>query len=312
MHNVGIDVSKDRLDVAWVPASDAGAHYPNTAEGGAELTRRLARQRPERIVVEATGGYERPLVTRLLEAGLPVVVVNPRQVRDFARATGQLAKTDAIDAAVLARFAEAVKPTVRPLPDEKALELQALVARHGQLMKLRTAESNRREKAVSTPVRQSIDDVLATLETQLNDLDRQIDQLIRDTPAWQAKADLLKSVPGIGDRSARMLIAHLPELGRASRQQIAKLVGVAPINRDSGRMRGRRTTFGGRTDVRAMLFMPTLSALRSNPRLRAFYQRLIAEGKPKMVAVVACMRKLLTMLNAILREKNPWRTPATT
>ena len=309
MDNVGIDVSKDRLDVAWQPAIRPGVSFPNTAEGRVALTRLLAGQHPERIVLEATGGYERAAVAACLEAGLPVIVINPRQARDFAKATGQLAKTDAIDAAVLAQFAEAVKPEVRPLPDAKALELQELVARQRQLVKLRTAESNRREKAASPRVRGSIDGVLAVLDAQLKDIDAQMDELIQATPAWQAKADLLKSVPGIGDRTARMLVANLPELGCASRQQIAKLVGVAPINRDSGKMRGRRTTFGGRAEVRAMLFMPTLSALRSNARLRVFYERLVAEGKPKMVAVVACMRKLLTMLNAILREQTPWKEP---
>jgi len=306
MENVGIDVSKDHLDVAWEPPVRPAKRYLNSSEGRNQLVALLIRQRPERVVLEATGGYERPVVGDLLNASLPVVVINPRQARDFAKATGQLAKTDALDAAVLARFAQAVKPEVRLLPDGKALELQELVARRRQLVKLHTAELNRKDKAVSSRVEGSIEAVLILLEAQMKDLDG----LIAGSAVWQAKADLLKSVPGIGDKSARMLVAQLPELGRCSRQQIAKLVGVAPINRDSGRMRGRRTTFGGRAEVRAMLFMPTLSAVRANPKLRVFYQRLVAEGKPRMVALIAAMRKLLTMLNAVIRDGRPWRCAA--
>lgn len=316
MNVVGIDVSKSHLDVACLPTpvdkpTPSAQRFNNDPAGREALTQQLASQRPERIVLEATGGYERAAVAAMITAGLPVCVVNPRQVRDFARATGKLAKTDAIDAAVLAHFAQAVRPQVRPLPDANALELKECVTRHRQLVKLRTAESNRREQAASPRVRDSIDAVLAALNHQLEDIETQMDELIRASDAWQAKADLLKSVPGIGDRTARMLIAHLPELGHASRQHIALLVGVAPINRDSGKMRGRRTTFGGRAHVRAKLYMPTIAALRCNPRLRAFYQRLVAEGKPPMVAVTATMHKLLTMLNAILREGQPWREPQT-
>lgn len=312
MNNVGIDVSKKHLDVAWQPATRPGQRFANDAQGQAELAALLARQHPERIVLEATGGYERAAVAALLQAQLPVVVINPRQARDFAKATGQLAKTDAIDAAILAQFAAKVAPEVRPLPDANALELQEMVARHRQLVKLHTAETNRREKAASARVRDSIDEVLATLRQQLKDIEEQMDELIQASPAWQAKADLLKSVPGIGDRTARMLVANLPELGHASRQQIAMLVGLAPINRDSGAMRGRRTTFGGRSQVRTMLYMPTIAALRCNPPLRAFYQRLVAQGKPKMIAIVATMRKLLTILNAMIREQKPWKEPKTT
>ena len=309
MNCVGIDVSKDTLDVAFEPAIRPPATYANTEQGRAELVALIGRQQPERVVLEATGGYERATVAALLQASLPAVVINPRQARDFAKATGQLAKTDALDAAVLALFGARVRPPVRALPDGQALALQELVARRRQLVKLHTAEVNRRDKAVAKPVRKSIDDVVALLEEQLKDLDGQMDELIRASEAWQARADLLKSVPGIGDQTARMLVAQLPELGRASRQQIARLVGVAPVNRDSGKMRGRRTTFGGRADVRAMLYMPTVAALRCNPRLKAFYRHLVNQGKPKMIALVACMRKLLTILNAVLREQKPWREP---
>ncbi|MEM6506795.1 MAG: IS110 family transposase [Planctomycetota bacterium] len=312
MNHVGIDVSKDHLDVAWEPATRPAERYANNASGRDALAALLTRQRPERVVLEATGGYERAAVAALLDAKLPVVVINPRQARDFAKATGKLAKTDSIDAAVLAQFGAAVKPEVRPLPDANALELQEMVARHRQLVKLQTAETNRREKAASPRVRDSIDGVLDVLAEQLQDLEAQMDALIQASPAWQAKADLLKSVPGIGDRTARMLGANLPELGRANRQQIAMLVGLAPVNRDSGKMRGRRTTFGGRAQVRTMLYMPTVTALRCNPKLRGFYQRLVAEGKPKMVALVATMRKLLTILNAMIREQKPWQEPKMT
>lgn len=307
MKNVGIDVSKSHLDVAWRPARRSPLRVDNTPRGHELLCQRFKRQRPDRIVLEATGGYERPLVAALLEAGLPVVVINPRQARDFAKATGQLAKTDAIDAAVLAQFGEAVRPPVRPLPDENALGLQAMVARYRQLVALRTAETNRLDKAASAPVRASIEASLAFIARQLDDLERQMDQLIRGTPAWRARADLLKSCKGVGDHTARMLLAQLPELGRLSRQQVAKLVGVAPINRDSGRHRGRRQTFGGRATVRSLLYMPTLSAVQSNPPLREFYQRLLATGKPAKVALIAAMRKLLITLNAILRDQKTWQ-----
>ena len=307
MNHIGIDVSKHHLDVAWQPAIRTSLRTDNTPQAHEQLCQLFQRQSPERIVLEATGGYERPLVVAMLEVGLPVVIINPRQARDFAKATGQLAKTDTIDATVLAKFGEAVKPAVRALPDEKALELQALVARHRQLVKMRTAESNRLDKAASSRVRTSIKQLIQTINEQLDDLEQQMDQLIQSTPAWQAKVDLLKSFKGVGDHTARMLIAQLPELGQLNRQQIAKLVGIAPINRDSGQYRGQRTTFGGRAGVRCMLYMPTLSAIQSNPQLKAFYQRLIQNGKPAKVAIVAAMRKLLITLNAMLRDQKIWR-----
>jgi transposase len=303
---VGVDVSKDRLDVAVNPTGEALA-VANDPQGFATLIQKIQRWSMKLIVIEATGGYERAVVSELLAAKLPVVVVNPRQVRDFARATGKLAKTDAIDAAVLAQFGRAVEPKVRPLPDEKALVLQGIVARRRQIVQMHTAESNRLAQAYGQAVQQSIEQVLQLLKQQLADIDHQLDQMIHECPTWRDKEHLLKSVPGVGDQTARCLVAELPELGNCSRQQIAALVGVAPINRDSGTMRGRRTTWGGRSTVRAMLYMATLVATRFNPKIKAHYHRLQAAGKCKKVALVACMRKLLTILNAMVRDGQPWR-----
>jgi transposase len=311
MNNLGIDVSKDTLEVAWASGLPPQERVTNDAAGIACLVEKLARQEIERIVLEATGGYEKPLVGALLEARLPVVIINPRQARDFARATGHLAKTDRIDAQVLARFAEQVRPPLRPLADAQALQLQEILARRRQVVQMHTAEDNRFAQARDARVRRSIRQVLDLLEAQLKDLDDQLETLIEACPAWQAKADLLQGVPGIGRQTARVLIAQLPELGRCSRQEIAALAGVAPINRDSGAWRGRRTTWGGRAHLRASLYMATLSATRYNPVIRACYRRLLHAGKLKKVALVACMRKLLTILNALLRDQNPWRIPTT-
>jgi transposase len=303
---VGIDVSKDQYDVAW-SATRPAQSFAADASGRRQLVELLGRQRPTLIVLEATGGYERALVGELLEARLPVAVVNPRQVRDFARATGRLAKTDRLDAMALARFAQAVQPPQRPLPDENMRQLQELLTRRRQLVQMHTAESNRLGMASARRVRQSIQSLLDLIQSQLQELDDQLQRLIEASPAWMQKVTLLKSVPGIGDQTARMLLAQLPELGQCSRQQIAALVGVAPINRDSGQMRGRRTTHGGRATVRCALYMATLVATRHNPMIRQTYQRLVANGKAKMVALVACMRKLLTTLNAMLRDQQSWR-----
>jgi len=304
---VGIDVSKAHLDVACNPDGPV-TRFDNDAAGHEALIEKIKTLTAHRVVLEATGGYERPAVAAMLAAKLPVVVVNPRQVRDFARAVGQLAKTDAIDACILARFAGAVRPDLRPLADEKALVLQEKIARRRQLVAMRTAESNRLGQSFGPAVRASIEAVLNTIDRQIKDLDDDLDQAIQDTPAWQAKVDLLKGVPGVGDQTARCLVAQLPELGSCSRQQIARLVGVAPINRDSGTMRGRRTTAGGRPAVRGALYMATLVATRHNPVIRSYYQRLVATGKKKMVALVAAMRKLLVILNAMVREQKPWTT----
>jgi len=305
---VGIDVAKGQLDIADTRSEHHWA-TSNDPEGHDQVRQRLTELNPAVIVLEATGGYERPIVAELAAAGLPVVVVNPRQVRDFARAIGRLAKTDAIDAAVLAQFGMAVKPEIRPIPDEHAAALHELLARRRQLVQMRTAESNRLKQAHTRRVKTSIQHVLELIHQQLEHLDDDLDRLIRQCPAWQKKYDLLTGVKGIGPQTARTLLIELPELGRASRQQIAALVGVAPLNRDSGMMRGRRTTWGGRASIRSTLYMATLVAVRHNPRLRAVYQRLLQRGKRKKVALVACMRKLLVILNAMLRDQKPWHDP---
>jgi transposase len=301
---IGIDVSKDQLDVA---TPDGARQWPNAPDGHRQLVEQLAKWPLEAIVLEATGGYERAVVAELAAAGLPVVVVNPRQVRDFARATGQLAKTDTIDAKILAQFGQAVRPEQRPLPSEKQLELQQQLARRRQLVGMLTAEDNRSQQATDTLVRKTINAVRTTLKKQIDQLDDQLQRTIEETPAWREKENLLRSVPGVGPQTALALLAELPELGTCSRQQIAALVGVAPLNRDSGKRRGQRMIWGGRASVRSALYMATLVAARHNPVIRAHYEHLQKVGKRKKVALVACMRKLLCMLNAILREQKPWQ-----
>lgn len=309
--SVGIDVSKKHLDVAFAPAGEP-LRLANAPTGHATLVKRLSKMNVRLVVLEATGGYERVVVAELAAAGLPVVVVNPRQVRHFARATGRLAKTDQIDAAVLANFGLAIQPPQRPLPDAEALQMQEKLSRRRQLVEMITAETNHLEHATAASVRRSIKAVLNLLRKQLRQIENDLDQSIRQSPVWQQKAKLLRSVPGIGPQNTRMLIIQLPELGRCSRQQIAALVGVAPLNRDSGKFRGRRTIWGGRGEVRRCLYMATLAATRWNPKIRHYYQTLCAAGKPKKLARTACMRKLLTILNAILRENKPWQTTAAT
>ena len=301
---VGIDVAKDRLDLAWRPTGERWT-APNTERGIRAICRRLRTPGPTLIVLEATGGLELPLTGALAAAGLPVVVVNPRQIRDFAKATGRLAKTDALDAAVLAQFAEAVRPEPRPLPDAATQALSALLLRRRQLIGMRTAEQNRLGSAPA-PMRKGIRAHLTWLAGRLADLDEELARTIRESPLWREKDDLLQSTPGVGPVLARTLLASLPELGTLTRQQIAALVGVAPLNRDSGRFRGSRRVWGGRAHVRAALYMGTLVATRFNPVIRLFYQRLCAAGKAKKVALTACMRKLLTMLNAMLKHQTPW------
>ncbi|HLA18529.1 MAG TPA: IS110 family transposase [Dehalococcoidia bacterium] len=301
---VGIDVAKERLDVAQRPPG-AIWHVANDDRGIAELMARLVQLKPVLVVLEATGGMEVPLVGAVAAAGLPVVVINPRQAREFARATGRLAKTDAIDAQVLAQFAEAVKPEPRPLPDAATQELSALMTRRRQLIDMLTAEKNRL-RAAARAVRPSIQEHIAWLERRLVDLDRDLNQTIRSSAIWRQKDNLLQSTPGVGPVVSTTLLAGLPELGRLNRKEIAALVGVAPLNRDSGTLRGRRMVWGGRPKVRAALYMATLVATRRNPVIRAFYERLLAVGKPKKVALTACMRKLLTILNAMIRNRTPW------
>lgn len=302
---VGLDISKAHIDVSVRP-SDARWRAVQTDEGRAELVTRLAALAPTLVVVEATGGYETPVVTALAVAQVPVVAVNPRQVRHFAQALGQLAKTDAIDAAVLALFAERVRPAVRPLPDEAHHELIALVARRRQLLDMLTAERNRATMA-RRAVRRSIQEHIRWLERRVHDTEGDLTAMIQGSPLWRAQEDLLRSVPGVGPITARMLIALLPELGALSRRQIASLVGVAPLNRDSGQQRGRRGIWGGRATVRAPLYMATVVATRRNPVIRAFYQRLRTAGKRPLVALVAAMRKLLTILNAMVKQQTPWQ-----
>jgi transposase len=310
--SVGIDVAKNHLDVNFAPTREP-LRLANDRDGHADLMARLSSMEVRIIVLEATGGYERELVAELATAGLPVVVVNPRQVRDFARATGRLAKTDQIDAAVLADFGLAIQPPQRPLPDEQTLQMREKLARRRQLVEMIVAERNRLQRARAASVRRSIEAILESLQTQLRQIDEELDQAIRQSPVWQEKVQLLQSVPGIGPQTALMLLFCLVELGLCSRQRIAALVGVAPMNNDSGQFRGRRTIRAGRAELRCCLYMATLAAIRRNPKIRRHYEKLVAAGKPKKLALVACMRKLLTILNAIVRDGKPWQTaPATT
>jgi len=303
---IGIDVSKAQLDVAQRPEEQRQV-FAQTPVGIESLVAHVRALNPAAIVLEATGGLEVPVASALAVAGLPVAVVNPRQVRDFAKATGRLAKTDAIDAHVLARFAEAVRPAPRQLPDAAAHEFSALLSRRRQLIEMRVAEHNR--LGTATPrIQQQIRKHLSWLDRQVAALEEELGQRIKSTPIWRERDHLLQSVPGVGPTLSRTLVAELPELGTLTRHQIAALVGVAPLNRDSGTLRGHRTTWGGRAVVRAALYMGTLAAVRWNPVLKAFYQRLRAAGKAPKVALVACMRKLLTILNAMLKHRTPWRS----
>jgi transposase len=304
---VGIDVSKAVLDVAVAPAGDAFS-VPNTVEGVQQLVKRLKELSPRLVVLEATGGLERRAIAALAGASLPVVAVNPRQVRDFAKATGQLAKTDAIDAAVLALFAERIRPEVRPLRDEQTQELEAIITRRRQVVDMITAEKNRLTAAPpSKHVRTDIGKTIRWLQKQLEDIDHHLDGAVRGSPAWREKDDILQSAKGVGKVLSRTLLSFVPELGNLSKKQIAALIGVAPLNRDSGTQRGRRVIWGGRAQVRSVLYMATLAAARTNPTIRAFYSRLTAAGKLPKVALVACMRKLLTILNAMVCNRTPWK-----
>jgi transposase len=303
---IGIDVAKDRLDVHVRPSGEAFA-VARDGEGVAALAERLRTMAPTLVVSEATGGFEQVVAGGLAAAGLPVVVVNPRQIRDFARALGRLAKTDRIDAETIALFAERVRPELRPLPDDQARLLGELVARRRQVIEMIVAEGNRARRLESRRLKKRIERHRAVLQDELTEIEAELDETIRGTPIWRAKDDLLKSAPGVGDASARTLIADLPELGTLNRKKIAALVGVAPFNRDSGTLRGKRTVWGGRAAVRATLYMATLAACRCNPVIAAFYRRLLAAGKPKKLALTACMRKLLTILNAMIRDQRPWQ-----
>lgn len=301
---VGIDVAAAELVVACRPSEEQWV-VPNDDGGRAALIDRLACLAPTLVVLEATGGLEIPIVAALGEAQLPVAVVNARQVRDFARALGRLAKTDAIDAAVLALFAERVRPDVRPLPDAESRALGARLARRRQLIEMLVAEQHRlarAEPAIAADVRAHI----AWLRKRLGHVDEELTQVIKASPLWRAKDALYQSVPAVGAVVARTLIAELPELGHLNRRQVSALVGVAPLNRDSGLMRGKRRVWGGRASVRTALYMAAMCAIRYNPVIRAYYQRLLARGKPRKVALVACMRKLLVILNTMARTGTPW------
>lgn len=303
---IGIDVSKAVLDVAVGPSGEAWS-VPNTAEGMQRLVEKLGGMSPRLIVLEATGGLERRAVAALAAAALPVVAVNPRQVRDFAKATGQLAKTDAIDAAILALFADRIRPELRPLRDAETQELEALVVRRRQVVDMISAEKNRLSAAPpSKRVRTVIGKTIKWFEKQLEEIDGDIDSAVKGSSAWREKDDLLQSVPGVGKVLSRTLLSLVPELGVLDKKQLAALVGVAPLNRDSGLHRGRRSVWGGRAHVRSVLYMGALVAARFNPTIRAFHARLRASGKLPKVALVACMRKLLTILNAIVRDRIPW------
>jgi transposase len=308
--NVGIDVGKDELAVAVLPSGELFTEV-NDERAVTRLVKRLSALGCERIVLEASGGYEALVVGALAAAGLPVAMVNPRQVRDFARAIGQLAKTDQIDARVIALYAERVQPPIRPLPDQQTRALRELCVRREELIEMLVAERNRLRMA-SKATRHEIAGHVDYLVKRLKRMDRDLDRAVRNSPLWRAKGELLTSVPGVGLVSCAALLGMLPELGGLNRGESAALLGVAPYNQDSGTLRGRRMIRGGRSRVRRVLFVATVAAVRCNPVLRAYYRRLRASGKPTKVALIASLRKLITILNAILKTNTPWRPPCTT
>jgi transposase len=302
---VGIDVALNKLDVSSRPGGESWS-MDNTDTGVSQLTAVMVEHQPKLIVLEATGGLETLAASSLMAAGLAVAVVNPRQVRDFAKSTGRLAKTDALDAQVIAHFGEAVQPTPRPLPDEQTQRLVALLTRRRQLVEMLTAERNRL-RSTRAELKVSVQAHIAWLEAQVEHLDQELDQTVKDSPSWRAKEDLLRSAPGVGPIVARTLMAELPELGKLNRKEIAALVGLAPFNDDSGRRRGRRAIWGGRAAVRSVLYMGTLAAIRFNPVIAAFHARLTQKGKVAKVVITACMHKLLVILNAMVRDGSYWQ-----
>lgn len=308
---IGIDVSKQQLEVA-VHESDCQFRCANKVNAFGKLIVELIDWRPALVVLEATGGLEIPVVSALHAAGLPVVVVNPRQVRDFAKALGQLAKTDRLDARVLAHFAAAIKPPLRPIKSKEEQELAALTGRRDQLIEMLVDEKNRRASAASDTVREQIKAHIDWLEECIAELDEQLKALLQSSAPWQAKDDILQSVPGIGPVVSFSMIADLPELGTLNRQQISKLVGVAPLNRDSGQQRGTRHIYGGRAELRRVLYMAALSASRHNLVIKEFYERLCAKQKPFKVVITACMRKLLSIINVMVRDNTRWKSPQQT
>ena len=303
---VGIDVSKDRLDVHLRPGGEAFA-VARDGKGLEELVARLLACSPTLVAVEATGGFETIVAAALAGAQLPLVVINPAQIRHFAQAVGQRAKTDPIDAAVIARFVEAVKPTPRAMPDQEARLLAELVSRRRQIIEMIVAERQREKRAENVRVRKSLARHIKVLEKELLEIDNDIDTLVRGSPVWRAKEELLVSFPGVSNTLARTFLAEVPELGTLNRRQIASLAGLAPFTRQSGRWKGKSMIGGGRGALRAGLYMAALSASRYHPQLKLFYQRLLAAGKPKMVALIAVARKVLTTLNAMLRDQKPWQ-----
>lgn len=301
----GIDISKARLEIATCGGVQEEWSVRYDSEGLAGLAQRLVLLQPARVVMEATGGLEAGVSVALACHGLPVVILNPRHAKDFARATGKLAKTDRIDARMLAEFGQKMRPEIRALPEEEQRELDALMMRRRQLGEMIAAEKNRRQQA-KPRIAQEISDHIRYLKERLEKLDEELRERIQKNEAWRAKDSLLQSVPGVGDVLSHTLLASLPELGTLERRKISALAGLAPFNRDSGTLRGRRVTWGGRSSVRQVLYMATLSATRYNPVIRAFFTQLVSRGKPKKVALVACMRKLLTILNSILKYQTPW------
>ena len=303
-HFIGIDISKDYLDIADSTTQNTW-RISNDETGIANLTKRLSTSAPTLIVLEATGGLETPLASALAADRLPVVVVNPRQVRDFAKATGQLAKTDTLDAKVLARFAAAVRPEIRQVKDQETRELAALVTRRRQLVEMLSTEKTRL-KQVSKPIRQNVETHILWLKNQIREMDQDLSKTLKRSSVWRENDQIIQSVPGAGPVLSINLLANVPELGTLNRRQIAALIGLAPLNRDSGNFRGRRCIWGGRAGVRSTLYMATVTAMQYNPVIRSFYQRLIEKGKPFKVAITACMRKLLTIINTMVKTKTCW------
>jgi len=305
---VGIDVSKERLDIGIYPGDETRT-FDNNEQGIAKLLVLMSSVSPTLIVLESTGGLETLAVSSLCEKNLPVVVINPRQVRDFAKATGTLAKTDAIDAKIIARFAHSIRPEIRPLKDKNVQRLSALNARRRQIMTMLVAEKNRLKRAPK-PNKKNIKEHIDWLEKTLANIDDDIQKTIKKSPVWKANSDILQSFKGVGPVLSASLLGDLPELGCLNRKKIAALVGIAPLNCDSGKYRGKRRVWGGRSNVRRLLYMATLSAMRSNPVIKSFYSRLIEAGKPHKVAMTACMRKIITILNAMLKNRTFWESPA--
>lgn len=302
---VGIDIAKRTFDLCWLPEKKL-TRFDNDTNGIRKATKMIEKLKPELVVMEATGGYEQILAAELHAKSLPVAVVNPRRIRDFARANGQLAKTDKLDAAVIAMFAEKIRPPRQEQIDRNSRLMKALVARRHQLVSMRTAESNRLEHACDKVIARSLNTVLKTIDREIQKVEQSITRQLTATVELRAKAQIIESAAGIGRTTAAMLVTEVPELGRLNRRQIAMLIGVAPINRDSGTFRGKRMTGGGRRGVRSRLFMPTLVAIRHNQRIRHFYQHLLAKGKAKMTAIIACMRKLITILNVMVAKNQSW------